>query len=103
MTTPHTPEPWVLDHPSRWYGLAARITSKDNHELIASVSLDVRGENVGLANAHLIAAALELLQACRWAEEYLRYITQDGADTDELSLLANLRAAIDKATGKDTN
>ena len=53
------------------------------------------------ANARLIAAAPDLLVACRWAEEYLDPPAGIRCDAiDGIELLIRIRAAIARATGE---
>ena len=103
MTTPstkHTPGPWTWDEPSNWHGLATRVYHENEkaYEPIARVQLSGWPRRVGLANACLIAAAPDLLAACRKALPQLRWANCHGSRCDEL--IAEIEAAIAKAEGK---
>ena len=84
MKDKHTPAPWrtVTDGISHWVEIGGKIVmvTKDNAE----------------ANATLIAAAPELLDACIAAEDLLRELETGGAENPELQLL---QKAIAKAKG----
>ena len=97
--TKHTPGPWIVGPMSDY------IAAKDG-SLIAEIPTDyspITGEHTGamVANARLIAAAPELLSACREALRSLDALSEsatDGFPKDNRA--ANmLRAAIAKAEG----
>lgn len=95
--TKHTPGPWKLDGAANTGDLdivatTGRITMLDCE--ISEVS-----EDVLTANAHLIAAAPELLAALRAAEEWADYIDDDESRVPVDVRLA-MRAAIARATGE---
>jgi hypothetical protein len=81
-TAQHTPGPWYNNH---------QTVFAPNGEVITEASASP-GEDQMFANAHLIAAAPELL-------EVLRDI-MDEAEFGDPSLEAKARAAIAKATGR---
>ena len=100
----HTPGPWAYesDHTHRQYNirmLGHPIGTKDEAKHICTVNnlpphvLANRDPSTAEANARLIAAAPELLEALEWAVET--------ADTEqyEADWYAAARAAIAKATG----
>lgn len=96
MSTQHTPGPWKLDGAANTNDLdiiapTGRITMLDCE--ISEVS-----EDVLTANAHLIAAAPELLAALLAAEEWAEHIEDDESRVPVDVRLA-MRAAIAKATG----
>ena len=97
----HTPGPWQIKHRVNIIGSTGRsvasaggyTTNTDNGEHIL--------ENE--ANARLIAAAPDLLEACKEAEDWLEEHGGDqNCDPGLRGLLRQVRSAIDKATGKET-
>lgn len=104
--TKHTPGPWhVTDWPGDWSGMDGVSIGIDddfgadggrNHYLVTVINGD---PDELKANAHLVAASPELLQAARAALKLLEsvaFVTKEG-DTDKPLRL--LRAAIAKAQG----
>lgn len=92
MTTKHTPGPWTIEIPSN--GCDRYIIHGKSFEEICATCLDTEHEMQ--ANARLIAAAPELLEACRLALgafEANRIDMQQNAER-------KLNAAIAKAEGK---
>lgn len=91
MASAHTPGPWVQNSAN-----AEEIIAPDDVQVIARIP----GAKTGLynraapANARLIAAAPDLLEALRAAEDWL-----DGWVSAEPQL-AMIRAAIAKAEGR---
>ena len=90
----HTPGPWKIGKFLRVYG-----GEKDHfggQMLIANVNGGRVGGGDGDANARLIAAAPDLLEALKgwtaWAG--------DGSDNEELTYITRARAAIAKAEGE---
>ncbi len=93
----YTPAPWALTH----YGMAStpdwQIHSGGN--LICNLAeTNTRNAQEMSANARLIAAAPDLLEALKAAMANLRYHTGDKPDFDEV--FAPELAAIAKAEGK---
>ncbi len=66
MNTPHTPGPWVLQDQKNGHYIIGRIDPQEN----AAVSFNK-------ANATLIAAAPELLEALKLALATIRRVTKD--------------------------
>lgn len=64
----HTPGEWIWDEPSNWNGLSARVCT-EKYEPIAQVQISGWPKRIGRANAALIAAAPDLLDACKMAIE----------------------------------
>lgn len=82
----HTPGPWDVEHDTEIIAAEGqRIAEADTR----SINF-VNGE--ATANAHLIAAAPDLLRACEWALSMM-----DGGRLEED--IMHLRAAIAKARG----
>ena len=90
----HTPGPWsalpghscigFIDIISRLDGVVAQVTQSDNSP-----------SETDIANAHLIAAAPELLEALKLADAML-----SGANMNANVVERKIRAAIAKAEGK---
>lgn len=102
MSTKHTPGPWATAGGStgryRTPTIEVRaLTGGGVSQCIATVTSIA----VGQANARLIAAAPELLEALRAARDYLSCIPESAAGgDDEAARLARLASsAIRKATG----
>lgn len=106
----HTPGPWsyaeLANKRSDGYIRAESVRQFEGAEkpiAIAKVCTVAPRDQVR-ANTRLIAAAPDLLAACQDAEEFLRPMDEQecsgftGADLD--AIMATLRAAIAKATGK---
>ena len=100
----HTPGPWTARAYSSVLGLP--VSAQPDAEANAVIICGVRGEQkTAEANAHLIAAAPDLLAALKEAERYLEYLGGEtacrffgpGMPSEALALT---RAAIHKATGK---
>lgn len=83
----HTPGPWYPDH---FEGISIFHDVKDRRFPVCRIEPISEGE--GEANAHLIAAAPDLLEACKRVLSELDYVSI-GAEED-------LRAAIAKAEGE---
>lgn len=89
MTTKHTPGPWTIEIPSN--GCDRYIIHGKSFEEICATCLDTEHEMQ--ANARLIAAAPELLEACKMALSCM-------APEDNDATARTLRSAIAKAEGK---
>lgn len=63
----HTPGPWTIRHETNVFGGTRLVANAGGHQSNAN-RLDVDAENQ--ANARLIAAAPELLDALSWAITY---------------------------------
>ena len=107
MQSSFTPGPWAIyvNAPS---DVVIRKMSKDGYELCAIARV-----SSGYANARLIAAAPELLEALQWYEAKAVQMGRAAIDQDSKLLLelmkeiaveygAQARAAIAKATGENT-
>jgi hypothetical protein len=87
----HTPGEWgiggqgwvIVDASGKWIADTRTVNRKVQEEH---------------ANARLIAAAPELLAALRWA--HARFIAGQNLDLEDAPLVAELEAAIAKATGE---
>jgi hypothetical protein len=97
----HTPAPWAVDINTNHAHEAETIRGADNVRIAATYKIhEHRADRMGAyyetrANARLIAAAPELLEALKVAESELRY----HAATRNSEALNIVRAAINKATG----
>ncbi len=88
-----TPAPWNHHHPLYYADDAEMITANDGDEIIASY--------ITPANAHLIAAAPELLGALEVALVYVEFMASAiDADPEDHERLALIQNAIAKAEGK---
>lgn len=70
MNTKHTPAPWEADNTGFgkmqiWNAKEARMDFNDLHLIATIHSVEVKGDNQLKANAKLIAAAPELLEALK--------------------------------------
>lgn len=107
MSAKHTPEPWakavkttqigrcfVIDNPDRLGGQHGHICCiyDDN------TSLNMKSHEEHEANANLIAAAPELLEALKRAEPAL-WIMATSGHADAVAIHAECRAAIARAEG----
>lgn len=88
----HTPGPWVVCGPLTDHGCTIVKVSPDINVISISGEFCYRVEVP--ANAHLIAAAPLLLDACKQAREFLKTIAHNTDDMDALD------AAIAAAEGE---
>lgn len=106
MTTQHTAGPWHFSGDSlthRQFDIYAPTQAPQQHVCtvnnLSVEKLYQRDADAALANARLIAAAPELLDACRCALADLEGLELDGDDCPAALTIKELRAAIAKATG----
>jgi hypothetical protein len=94
MKTKHTPGPWITDtsHKHEWEG----VTVWADSEVIAHVVPDQHDEHE--ANAKLIEAAPDLLEACKLALEELEDVMNWAPTEDMEHTEAIVENAIRKAT-----
>lgn len=107
MTAKHTPGPWFVEAGSEWqttnaFGSTHSITVVDQYgdvglsdESVAKVF--ATNAEVASANARLIAAAPELLEAL---QVMLGTAGEDMTPAQRLPIMEKARAAIRKATGE---
>jgi hypothetical protein len=97
----HTPGPWLIESKVYVCGGECCVAVTETYSAMQKLSPEQRE-----ANARLIAAAPELLEAC---QEFVKHIKSLGTDTEKcryLSMALNCRAgdlienAIAKATGE---
>lgn len=93
MSTKHTPGPWVFESE---FGSRAFVNTKDESTYIAIQYCDNREEMA--ANARLIAAAPELLEALQNCLDILLVADMKTAETE--TPYTRAKAAIAKATGE---
>ena len=101
-TQTHTPGPWLVTREAKRLeiaGAAHDVGLSNGGEGIAKVWA-ARDAGDGLANARLISAAPELLEALRQAEWALEKYETSEDDPDDHPSLDIVRAAIAKAEGK---
>ncbi len=90
MTTKHTPSPWLIDKADN------KIIVVGGTVTVCVVGYDLSGENnIVQADARLIAAAPELLEACKRA-----LVTIEAMDPKVNEDRYELSAAIAKAEGQ---
>jgi hypothetical protein len=88
MTTKHTPAPWLI------HEISGDIVTQDKEQTICQPNSRLQS-GCGEANAKLIAAAPDLLDALIEMIELCTFIASD----IQSNLIDNARAAINKATG----
>lgn len=92
----HTPGPWIIEATPR--SIAEDYVIRTEHSVVAAI-LPLYNEDETDANARLIAAAPELLEAAKEAREALQpFLTEEPAA--EWTAARMLDAAIAKATGE---
>jgi hypothetical protein len=100
--TQHTPGPWAITARPKGY----RLIGTDGKQRIATVEIRDEGESIDDANARLIAAAPELLEALQFFEEFYEHAL-DTQTTEEAKAIVRFlfttpyrmaKAAIAKAT-----
>jgi hypothetical protein len=105
MRTEYTPGPWKwvynrneqLNFPPV-YGMVELVGPDVENDFVVTFPSDGYHEGyMESANAHLIVAAPELLEACKWADRALAPFSKDPA---EKSGIAMIRNAIAKAKGE---
>ena len=106
MTTQHTSGPWHWSGDSlthRQFDIYAPTQAPYQHVCTINnlpvEKLYARDAAVALANARLIAAAPDLLDACRCALADMEGLEVDGEDSPAFLTIQELKAAIAKATG----
>jgi hypothetical protein len=96
MMNEHTPGPWKQNGPEIYAPEAYRHGSQF-YDIAHSVNYM---DDEGTANAHLIAAAPELLEACKTAAELIERLPElPNHEGWGCRILAQCKAAIAKATG----
>lgn len=97
--TKHTPGPWLAQriHLSRGPWAVYGPRHRDGTNYAPLVQLGLMDRPVDEANARLIAAAPDLLEACRESLGYFEQIWPLIADRND-NIMAKLRDAIAKAT-----
>ena len=108
MTKRHTPGPWIPAGPCfdgtkpKWFStVVTEYEPEDGEDTICELSDWIGARQEQNANAHLIAAAPELLEALVSIQAW---VTDGGfEDTHEgvAEICGQVRAAIDKAYGED--
>lgn len=98
MSSKHTPGPWNYQE---WGRLILDSGTGSSVRLVATVALNTYRDQ-GSANAHLIAAAPDLLEVAQHCEELLVRYEINRIDGERIAdeALTRIRAAISKATGE---
>lgn len=101
MSAQHTPGPWLTDRNNVHIGQIATIHHCKGNDWIEVWSTNwPEGEDAQEANASLIAAAPELLEACEKAlSGFSLLIATDDLTESERDQVSSLKAAIAKAKG----
>lgn len=89
----HTPGPWARST------LGFQVLTGDGRHSICEAR-DRRGQEEQVANAQLIAAAPDLLEACEAVDEFFVRHANSGLVQSEIDFLNKVRAAIAKATAE---
>lgn len=106
METKHTPGPWFVEHHEWLQKGHCAISSKDHGELAQVVWCMEDDECIGRnspekeANARLIAAAPELLEAAQKVLAWYEAEEDHSKEPDFYKRMDAIRAAIAKATGE---
>lgn len=101
MMSKHTPGPWAM--PDSGQGRISKVGANGGWDgLIATADCGdyARSREEGLANARLIAAAPNLLEALKTARSMLAICAGPIPSNDERDAIAWADAAIAKATGE---
>ena len=107
MKTQHTPGPWLVETRKHVYAIkdtkGQDLTYQDTEPQTDGGSVTSRGrsENETLANAHLIAAAPELLSALETCVSELNQIAFIQKDKLAAEAIQKAHAAIAKAKGSE--
>lgn len=99
----HTPGPWEMQQQGTDFWVDTPCSPPQNRQDICRMSFRMTDRGVSEANARLIAAAPELLQALLQCQSWLReYHTQHGSPMDDglFALDEQVSEAIAKATGQ---
>ena len=91
----HTPGTWTVERLGNGFFTIIVRDGNDRYEGATIASEVCNGE----ANARLIAAAPELLEACQFALKYLEYVFKETGDAIPGDNCFMLRQAIAKANG----
>jgi hypothetical protein len=95
----HTPGPWRL---SRERGATAETIHAENGSLLARVYLNPGAGRAGFANARLIAAAPDLLEAAKDAYAVLRHRSSASRPTIHRGItILELETAINNAEARE--
>lgn len=94
----HTPGPWIVNSEDTGMNDSGTIESQSG----VVIAPDIYGETTAEAghNAHLIAAAPELLAACRYVAQYHRDHDSGEGELFGLDFVTTCIAAIAKAEGR---
>lgn len=100
MTPTHTPGPWFVSGP-----VSEIVWSEARGNLSPVVASCITSDQDGQdqANAVLVSAAPDLLQACEAALPALSAHAQTGCNCPDSEAARLLRSAIDKAIGEEDN
>lgn len=99
----HTPGPWELGPVTRsGYRYLNSEAWDEFARVVTRMEYDPCESPSGLANAYLIAAAPELLEACKRAMRYAENVGKaEGCTFDDDGDLPFIKAAIAKAEGRE--
>jgi len=83
-----------------WYPIAGRVRAERSHGVVANLSTDAAASNDQFqANARLIAAAPDLLEACKRALDFIHTLPYEPSNAPSTRVQDALIDAIAKAEG----
>lgn len=102
----HTPGPWKIDEQEDGSILGIWDNNPEPYETKCVAMMDASNDSLVStkemwANAHLIAAAPDLLEACEKAFERLSYINKSYPLNDTWRMMCDLKGLIAKAKGEE--
>ncbi len=99
----HTPAPWKIDSQDRGVIIDSKsrdIAAMSIHAAMKNRSIESLDEKILEANAHLMAAAPELLAACEYVVRWHREHDSGEGELFGLDFVTDCISAIAKARGK---
>ena len=100
VSAKHTPGPWTIRQSYSSERIIVKAPQPTNRVLAGFGSEDEPLDDTDVANARLIAAAPELLQAAMQAESLIPHLCDLDSSEATAAVVEQLRAAIAKATGE---
>jgi hypothetical protein len=102
VSAKHTPGPWVIRTAATYRSQIETVGGKGKPDVVARITTPRGGAEASDANAHLIAAAPDMLSALLLVDRVRLLLTPDDAEEDRWvrEALDALDAAIKKARGE---